>query len=145
MQPAFDVQIKIQKPLATVFEAVVDPKQLSRYFVQEASARPTSGSTVHWRFAEVPGAFPVSFSEVVPNSRVAFTWDTDEGYPTSVEFTFTEVTPDETRVKIHESGWRPDEAGIKASYGNCGGWMQMLCCLKAWLDFGINLRAGSIG
>ena len=32
--------------------------------------------------------------------------------------------------------------GLKASYDNCGGWMHMSCCLKAYLEYGINLRAG---
>ncbi len=26
--------------------------------------------------------------------------------------------------------------------GNCGGWMQMLCAMKAWLEHGVNLREG---
>lgn len=145
MQPSFEVQIRVQKPLAAVFEAVVDPAQLSRYFVQEASARPTTGSTVQWRFAEDPGVFPVSFHEVTRDQRVAFSWGSDDGTQTRVEFTFTELAPDDTRVTVRESGWKDDAAGRKASYGNCGGWMHMLCCLKAWLEYGINLRAGSVG
>lgn len=145
MQPAFDVQVRVQKPISTVFEAVVDPKQLAHYFVQEASARPTSRSTVQWRFAEAPGSFPVEFHEVVPNERLAFSWDSEDGGRTRVEFTFTELAPGDTRVKVSESGWNDSPAGIKASYGNCGGWMHMLLCLKAWLEHGINLRAGSIG
>jgi hypothetical protein len=31
---------------------------------------------------------------------------------------------------------------IKASYGNAGGWMHMMCCMKGYLEHGINLRAG---
>lgn len=27
-------------------------------------------------------------------------------------------------------------------YGNCGGWMHMMCCLKAHIEYGINLRTG---
>ena len=34
------------------------------------------------------------------------------------------------------------QAASKASYGNCQGWMQMLCALKAYLEHGINLREG---
>jgi hypothetical protein len=45
-------------------------------------------------------------------------------------------------VQIAEEGWRADEEGVKASYGNAGGWMHMACCLKAYLEYGINLRAG---
>ena len=45
-------------------------------------------------------------------------------------------------VTISEEGWRPTAAGLKASYGNCQGWMQMLCALKANIEHGINLRDG---
>ena len=34
----FQVQLKIRKPAAEVFDAVVNPKTLSGYFVQEATA-----------------------------------------------------------------------------------------------------------
>ena len=46
-----------------------------------------------------------------------------------------------TMVQISESGFREDPAGIK-EYGNAGGWMHMMCSLKAYLEYGINLRAG---
>lgn len=44
--------------------------------------------------------------------------------------------------QISESGWRSDPEGIKASYGNAGDWMHMMCCMKGYLEHGINLRAG---
>ena len=37
---------------------------------------------------------------------------------------------------------RDDAAGLKASYDNCAGWMQMLCALKVWAERGINIREG---
>ena len=43
---------------------------------------------------------------------------------------------------IEEGGWRETPTGLKASYGNCMGWSQMLCALKAWIEHGINLRDG---
>ena len=145
MKPRFEVQVKVQRSLHEVFEAVVNPIKLSGYFVQEASARPTSGSTVQWRFAEAPEAFPVTFREVVDNQRLRFEWAAEDGGHTLVEFDFTEVALNDTRVSVRESGWKDDAAGIKASYGNCAGWMHMLLCLKAYLEYGINLRTGSIG
>jgi hypothetical protein len=45
-------------------------------------------------------------------------------------------------VLIRETGWRPDYASVEISYGNAGGWMHMMSCLKAFLEYGINLRAG---
>lgn len=47
-----------------------------------------------------------------------------------------------TLVTIAEAGWREGEAGLRKSYLNCEGWSQMLCCMKAYLEHGINLRQG---
>ncbi len=47
-----------------------------------------------------------------------------------------------TLVTTSEAGWRETDTGLKASYGNCMGWTQMLCALKAWVEHGINLREG---
>ena len=55
---------------------------------------------------------------------------------------FEALNESETMVTITESGWRDTEAGRKSSYGNCMGWSQMEACLKAWLEYGINLREG---
>lgn len=45
-------------------------------------------------------------------------------------------------VRVAEGGWRETPAGLRSSYDDCGGWTQMRCCLKAWVEHGINLRRG---
>jgi len=56
---------------------------------------------------------------------------------------FVALGKNETLVKIVEGKWRPSDEGLQGSYGNCQGWMNMSCCLKAYLEHGINLRKGS--
>jgi uncharacterized protein YndB with AHSA1/START domain len=56
---------------------------------------------------------------------------------------FEPLNDRETLVTITESGWKDTPKGRESSYGNCGGWTQMLCSLKAWLEYGINLRKGA--
>jgi hypothetical protein len=65
------------------------------------------------------------------------------GYDTTVEISFEPLGEKETLVKIIEGQWRPTEGGLQGSYGNCQGWMNMSCCLKAFLEYDINLRKGS--
>ncbi len=142
MEPKFQVQLKVRKSAADVFEAVVDPDRLSRYFVQSSSGRLAEGKTVQWKFAEAPQAFDVVVHEVVKDQRIVFEWPATDGYKTRVEMVFTPLDAENTMVRISESGWRPDAQGVKDSYGNAGGWMHMICCLKADLEYGINLRAG---
>jgi uncharacterized protein YndB with AHSA1/START domain len=143
MEPKFQVQLKIRKPVAEVFDAVVDPKKISGYFVQNASAPLVAGKTVKWRFAEVPGEHDVVVREVVQNERLVLEWGASEGgYNTRIEMSFKPLDAGNTMVQVSESGFRDTAAGIKSSYSNAGGWMHMMCCLKGYLEYGINLRAG---
>lgn len=63
-------------------------------------------------------------------------------YRTTATLTFEPLDGDRTLVTIAEEGWRDGDAGRKAAFGNCEGWTQMLCAMKAWLEHGINLREG---
>ncbi|HVL79619.1 MAG TPA: SRPBCC domain-containing protein [Sphingomicrobium sp.] len=158
MDLKFRVAARIARPVSEVFEAVADPKQLSQYFTTGgAEGRIEQGSTVTWDFHDYPGAFPVEVVEVVPGERIVLLWDAAEGeqpvaqggeikpadYKTKVTMTFSPLDEgSRTLVEIHEEGWRENQGALDASYGNCQGWSQMLCALKAWLEHGINLRDG---
>lgn len=143
MEPKFQVQLKIQRPVAEVFDGVVNPAKLSGYFVQKASGPLVEGATVKWKFPEFPDEFDVVVRQVIADDRVVLEWEAAEGgYNTRVEMVFKALDAKNTMVQIRESGWRSDDKGIEASYGNAGGWMHMMCCLKAYLEYGINLRAG---
>ena len=160
MELKFRVFANISTPIHEVFEAVADPAKLSCYFTTGgAKGRIEKGATVTWDFADFPGAFPVHVIEVVPDQRIVLRWAaadgeqikeggkvevTDAGYDTTVTMSFKPVDGDANRtvVEIAEEGWRETAAGLKASYGNCMGWSQMLAALKAWLEHGVNLREG---
>jgi uncharacterized protein YndB with AHSA1/START domain len=149
MDLSFKVAARIARPVAEVFEAVADPGQLSRYFTTGgAVGRLQTGATVSWDFHDFPGAFPVHVVEVVPNARIVLRWEANDGkgggagYETSVTMTFEPLDDGRTLVTIAESGWRQAPESLNAAFGNCGGWMQMLCAMKAWIEHGINLREG---
>ena len=147
MDLKFKVMMIVGKPVNEVFEAVADPKQLSSYFTTGgADGRLEAGKTVTWDFHDYPGAFPVHVKDVVPDERIMFEWQGDEPgakRDISVTMTFTSVEDGRTKVEVAETGWSDSDAGVKASYGNCMGWSQMLAALKAWKEYGINLREGA--
>ncbi|MDO9490127.1 MAG: SRPBCC family protein [Sphingomonadaceae bacterium] len=156
MELKFKVSARIARPVAQVFEAIADPAKLSNYFTTGgARGRLETGATVTWDFADFPGAFPVEVIEVEPGRKIVLRWEANEGVPegdagvvdagyfTTVTIDFEALDGDtRTLVTITEAGWRETETGLKASYGNCMGWTQMLCALKAWVEHGINLREG---
>jgi len=138
MQLKFKVQARIQKPVAEVFDAVYNPKKLSSYFTTGGASAPLDpGTTVTWDFADFPGAFPVHVKEVEKNRLIAFEWDKQR-----VEMTFEALDDNNTLVSISEGTWPETQKGLYQSYGNCHGWTQMSCALKAWIEHGINLREG---
>ena len=155
MELKFTVSAYIAKPVHEVFEAVADPAQLSRYFTTGgAVGRLESGKTVQWDFADFPGAFPVEVVEAERDRKIVLRWEANEGppddndpvvrvgYQTEVVVEFKALDDGRTLVTITESGWRETPGGLKASYGNCMGWSQMLCALKCWVERGFNLREG---
>ena len=148
MELKFEVAGRIARPVEEVFEAIVDPGTLSRYFTTGgAEGRIEPGATVSWSFHDFPGAFPVEVVEVEKNKRIVLRWEADENdpsakYHTIVTMRFEALEDGRTLVSIGEEGWRETPAGLKASYGNCMGWSQMLCAMKAWVEYGINLREG---
>jgi uncharacterized protein YndB with AHSA1/START domain len=156
MELKFKVSGRIARPVEEVFEAVADPTKLSAYFTTGGSVgRMETGRTVQWDFADFPGAFPVEIVEVEPNRRIVLRWEANEGppengeatagaaYMTTVVFTFEPLDDGRrTLVTIKEGGWRETPGGLKAAFGNCQGWSQMLAALKIWVEHGINLREG---
>ena len=145
MKLKFSVQTKIQKPVAEVFDAVRNPEKLSKYFTTGgAKGALEEGTTAMWRFADFPGEWPVYVKKVIPNQLIVFEWESSEGgYNTRTEMKFEALGKKNTLLSITESGWKDTPKGRKSSYGNCQGWTQMSCSLKAWLEYGINLREGS--
>ena len=157
MELKFRVFAYISKPVHEVFEAVADPATLSHYFTTGgAEGRLETGATVTWDFADFPGAFPVWVIEVVPDEKIVLEWQANEGeapnveggelkdadYRTRVTMSFKGLDDGRTLVEIAEEGWSENQGALSASYGNCQGWSQMLCALKAWTEHGINLREG---
>ena len=141
----FKVHTKVGQPLAEVFEAVYDPGRLKGYFTTGGASAPLDeGTRAMWEFADHPGPFPVDVIRMVRNELIAFEWDAQEGgYRTRVEMRFEALDAKTTLVTISESGWRDTPTGLESSYGNCQGWSQMLSCLKAYVEHGINLREGA--
>lgn len=135
-------QLQILKPAADVYEAIVDPSKMSNYFISKSNGRMEEGKTVIWKFPEFEVEFPVRVCGTDPGKYISFYWDVD-GLEMLVEITLEPVSQDKTVITITEKSRKNDEAGIKWLQGNTAGWANFLACLKAWLEYGINLRKGA--
>lgn len=139
----FQVHTRIRKPVAEVFDAIVNPEKIGSYFATGGVSAPMKeGSTITWSFLEFPGNQPMSIRKLVKDKEIELDWIEDEGKKTDVLIKFEELGPQETLVTIKHSGHKEDESGLKDSYAHCEGWTVMLSSLKAYLEFGINIGKG---
>jgi uncharacterized protein YndB with AHSA1/START domain len=137
-----DHSIRIKRPAAFVFEALVSPTHLNRYFTVNGEGRLDVGSKIIWRWNDFPGDTPVEVIESTPPNKLVIQWDSHKvGYKTTIIFDLEDQKEKGTIVRVREGTWKTDMDGLQHSYNNSGGWMHMLCCLKAYLDFNLDLRS----
>ncbi len=137
--------LKIQKPVHEVFEAIVDPSLMSNYFISKSTGRMEAGKTLTWQFPEFDIEFPVRVEKIEQDKYISYSWDDweDKSINTLVEITLEPKGDEETLVKITEGSRENNGAGMKWLKSNTEGWANFLACLKAYLEYGINLRKGA--
>lgn len=135
------VKYKILKPIAEVFDAVVNPQKLSNFFISRASGPLEEGASITWFFDDIGGQLPVTVKTVRENELIAFEWAAS-GIRAQVSITFTAIDPDSTSVTIIEKAFPFDQTGVLKALQQTQGWTDFICSMKAYLYCGINLRSG---
>lgn len=133
------VGIQIQKPIDQVFEAIVNPAEMTQYFISKGSGRMETGKDLQWEFPEFDGSYTVRVKEVNVPDKVEFEWDGN----TVTTILLTSTLENNTIVKITEGVKDNDEAGILWLRQNTEGWANFLACLKAWVEYKVHLRVGA--
>lgn len=136
-----NVAMQISKPINEVFEAIVNPEKMCNYFISQSTGRMEEGNDLIWKFPEFDMKVPVKVVKAEPN-LISYYWE-NSGENLLVEMKLSTVGDNFTLVKISEKSMENNEAGLKWLSGNSFGWSNFLSCLKAYLEFGINLRKGS--
>ena len=134
--------IQIQKPPEEVFEAIVNPAEMSNYFISKGSGRLEAGKQITWKFPEFDFEFPIKVDKIEKDHYISYFWEVDK-LELLVEISLTAPESGNTLVSITEKSRINDEAGIKWLSQNTFGWSNFLACLKAYLEYGINLRKGA--
>lgn len=133
------VEDRIGRPLADVFEAIVDPAKMAQYFISRGSARMTAGSQVEWEWQDVGAKQTIRIHEVEPD-RISFVWSAT-GWPTKVTLALARDGA-HTKITATETPFALTEEAVERALGQTQGWTDFCCCLKAYLQHGINLRRG---
>ncbi len=136
--------LQVLKPISDVFEAIVNSGKMKNYFISQSSGDMREGETLMWKFPEMDIEFPVRVSKIKMNSYISYYWnDFTDNKETLVEIHLSEAKPGATCIRITEKSRPNDETGIQWLKRNTEGWANFLACLKAWMEYGINLRKGA--
>jgi uncharacterized protein YndB with AHSA1/START domain len=134
--------MQIQKPINEVFEAIINPEKMSNYFISQSTGIMEEGKNLIWKFPEFDFECPVKVQKIEKDKYISFYWE-NSGVDLLVEITLSEKENNSTLVSISEKSMENNEAGLKWLSGNSFGWSNFLSCLKAYLEYNINLRKGA--
>jgi uncharacterized protein YndB with AHSA1/START domain len=137
---AVKVEDRVARPIADVLEAIVDPARMSKYFISNGSARMESGKHVDWEWSDVGAKLDINIRHVGPD-RVTFIWSAT-GEPTQVTLALS-ADGDGTKIVATELPFELSEEAAARAIGQTQGWTDFCCCLKAYLQHGIDLRRGA--
>jgi uncharacterized protein YndB with AHSA1/START domain len=141
---AIEVKVKdnIHKPIAEVFDAIVNPSKIIGYFVSSASDKLETGKTISWEFKDYNVSLKVKVLEVIPNELISFEWSAT-GETALVDIRLNSEAAAKTSITITEKPRKIPKDEIAKALGQTQGWTYFICSLKAYLYTGINLRKGT--
>jgi uncharacterized protein YndB with AHSA1/START domain len=138
--PAAKTGMLIRKPVADVFEAIVNPDITTKFWFTKGSGRLEVGKTVQWDWEMYDVSVQVTPKIIEPNKRIVIEWPGYSG-PTTVEWTFMPQKDGTTFVSVTEAGFKGsgDEL-VKYVADSTQGFTLMLAGLKAFLEHKVRLN-----
>jgi uncharacterized protein YndB with AHSA1/START domain len=137
------VKMGILRSAQEIFDAIIDPEKMSRYFIYGSTGRMESGKSLTWTWTDYEGEHEIKVGKVEKDKVVSFEWN-GSGVNCVVVITLEAKGENKTLVKITESDWPADYKGANQCMGQVEGWTHFLLCMKAFLEYGIDLRIGGV-
>jgi len=138
--PVAKAEMLIRKPVAEVFEALVNPAITSKFWFTSGSGRLEAGRQVRWEWEMYGHSVLVNVKALEENRRILIEWGGDDS-PTTVEWLFTSRPDNTTFVSITNAGFGGDgDAVLKQALDSTEGFTLVLAGLKAFLEHGISLN-----
>ena len=135
--PIAKVQLLIRKPVAQVFEALVDPAITSRFWFSKGSGRLETGKRIRWDWEMYGHHTYVDVKSIELNKRILIEWNGPED-PTTVEWTFEDKGDNTTFVVVKNWGFKGlDDKVVAQALDSTGGFTFVLAALKVFLEHGI--------
>jgi uncharacterized protein YndB with AHSA1/START domain len=133
------VETRIARPPAEVFDAIVDPARMDRYFFT-STGRIAPGAKLEWEMVGVGPRHAVQVMHVEPGKRIVFVWSAS-GVPTKVTLALADDDGD-THLECLEAPFALTRPDVARALQQTRGWSYFCACLRAYLEHGIDLRPG---
>lgn len=135
--PVVKASMLIRKPVKEVFEAFVNPEITTKFWFTKSSGRLEEGKNIRWDW-EMYGVWDDILVKTIDEYKKIVVESSDK---TNIEWVFTSKTANETFVTITNSGFmgNGDEI-INQAVDSMGGYTMVLCGLKAYLEYNIELN-----
>ena len=135
--PVAKAQLLIRKPVAQVFEALVDPAITSRFWFSKGSGRLEPGKRIRWDWEMYGHSTEVDVKAIETNKRILIEWNGPEN-PSAVEWTFEAKNDDTTFVVVKNWEFKgTDDEVVAQAIDSTGGFTFVLAALKVFLEHGI--------
>jgi uncharacterized protein YndB with AHSA1/START domain len=72
--PTVETQMLIRKPIATVFQAFIDPKITTNFWFTKSSGLLEIGKTITWEWEMYGVSTNVLVKDIIPNKKIATEW-----------------------------------------------------------------------
>ena len=131
-------QMLIRKPVALVFEALVDPSITSHFWFSKSNGRLEAGKRVRWDWEMYGHHTEVDVKVIEENRRLLIEWNGPDN-PSFVEWTFEAKDEARTFVSVKNWGFGSRDANkvVSEAINSTGGFSFLLAAMKFYLEHGI--------
>lgn len=137
-----NVKYKVSESIENVFDAIINPEKITKYFVSKVSGKLEEGKKIEWNFEDVGAKCEVDVLKIIENKQIDFNWNAI-GFPSSeVNMLIKSENDNQTTIDITERSFEFSKEGVQKALGQTQGWTDFICSMKAYLYAGINLRKG---
>jgi len=136
--PVAKSEMVVRRPVAQVFNAIVDPAVTTKFWFTKSTGKLEPGKRVRWEWEMYGVGTDVDVKEIVPNERILIEWDSYVGR-TPVEWEFAARPDNTTMVTVANYGFQGEDV-VKQAMESTQGFSFMLAGLKAWLEHNITLE-----
>jgi uncharacterized protein YndB with AHSA1/START domain len=137
--PVAHAELLIRKPVAEVFEAIVNPEITTRFWFTHSSGRLCEAQRVRWEWRMFGVETDVTVLELEQDKLIVMEWG-PPGKGSIVEWKF-QSCDGATNVVVDHRGFAGDRAQqVAAAIESTEGFTLVLSGAKAWLEHGLRLN-----